>query len=250
MYHGGYTAEITSLSPKATEKDVVDFFAYCGAIQHVEIIRCGEAACTAYVTFTDAYSLETAVLLSGATLVDQSVCISKWGSCIDDAYPLDGPTWTPRDNTGSTVTRVDQFVSTPGEAVTVVKTMLSRGYVLGKDAIIKAKELDESYRLSAIAAAKVAELSNRIGLTENINTSMETIKSVDEKYHVSDITKSVALVTGTAALMAATFTGRTAVAAANAVVNSSYFSKGALWVSDKLSRAAQATADFGSHENK
>ena len=39
MYHGGYTAEITSLSPKATEKDVHDFFTYCGAIEHVEIIR-------------------------------------------------------------------------------------------------------------------------------------------------------------------------------------------------------------------
>ncbi|KAE8691560.1 hypothetical protein F3Y22_tig00110889pilonHSYRG00080 [Hibiscus syriacus] len=39
MYHGGYTAEITRLSPKATEKDV-DFLAYCGSIQHVGIIRC------------------------------------------------------------------------------------------------------------------------------------------------------------------------------------------------------------------
>ncbi|KAE8691559.1 putative homeobox protein [Hibiscus syriacus] len=127
--------------------------------------------------------------------------------------------------------------------------MLGKGYVLDKDAIMKAKELDESYRLSATAAAKVAELSNRIGLTKDINTSMETILSMDEKYHVSDITKSVALATGKAALMAVTFTGRIAVAAANAVVNSSYFSKGALWVSDKLRCAAQAAADFGSHEN-
>jgi hypothetical protein len=35
----GYTAEVTSLSPKATEKDVYEFFAYCGAIEHVEIFR-------------------------------------------------------------------------------------------------------------------------------------------------------------------------------------------------------------------
>lgn len=40
MYPGGYTAEVTSLSPKATEKDVYDFFAHCGAIEHVELIRC------------------------------------------------------------------------------------------------------------------------------------------------------------------------------------------------------------------
>ncbi|XVF58242.1 hypothetical protein PTKIN_Ptkin07bG0048900 [Pterospermum kingtungense] len=247
MYPGGYTAEITSLSPKATEKDVRDFFAYCGAIEHVEIIRCGEYACTAYVTFKDAYSVETAVLLSGSIIVDQSVCISRWGSYVDDSYPWDGSSWKTQEDK---VTHIDQFVYTPGEAVTVVKTMLAKGYVLGKDALVKAKELDQSYQVSATAAAKVAELSNRIGLTDKINTSMETVKSVDEKYHVSDITKSVASVTGTAAVTAASFTGKTAVAAANAVVKSSYFAKGALWVSGMLSRASEAAADLGSHGNK
>jgi RNA recognition motif-containing protein len=39
MYPGGYTAEVTSLSPKAEEKDVYEFFSHCGAIEHVEIIR-------------------------------------------------------------------------------------------------------------------------------------------------------------------------------------------------------------------
>lgn len=136
-----------------------------------------------------------------------------------------------------------QFVSTPGEAVTVaqdaVKTMIAKGYVLSKDALVKAKALDESYGLSASAAAKVAELSNRIGLTDKINASMEAIKSVDEKYHVSDVTKS-----------AASFTGKTAVAAGTAVVNSSYFAKGALWVSGVLERAAKAAADLGAHGAK
>lgn len=35
----GYSAEVTSLSPNVTEKDVYDFFAFCGAIEHVEIVR-------------------------------------------------------------------------------------------------------------------------------------------------------------------------------------------------------------------
>lgn len=33
------TVEVTSLSPKATEKDVYDFFAFCGSIDRVEIVR-------------------------------------------------------------------------------------------------------------------------------------------------------------------------------------------------------------------
>lgn len=35
----GYAVEITNLSPTATEKDVRDFLAFCGSIQHVEFVR-------------------------------------------------------------------------------------------------------------------------------------------------------------------------------------------------------------------
>lgn len=238
MYPGGYTAEVTTLSPKATEKEVRDFFAHCGVIEHLEIIRSGEYGCTAYVTFRDSYALETAVLLSGATIADQRVCITPWGSYVDEYDPFSSASWRNEDSSSYTATHSHPFVSTPGEAVTVaqdvVKTMIAKGYDLSKDALTKAKAFDESHQVSATAAAKVAELSNKIGLTDKIYAGMGVVKSVDEKYSVSETTKSAAL-----------FTGRTAAAAATAVVNSSYFSKGALWVSDAFSRAAKVTADLG-----
>lgn len=37
---GGYGVEVTGLSPNATEKDLWDFFAFSGAIEHVDIVRC------------------------------------------------------------------------------------------------------------------------------------------------------------------------------------------------------------------
>jgi hypothetical protein len=117
----------------------------------------------------------------------------------------------------------------------VVITMLAKGYDLGKDALSKAKAFDGSHQVSATAAAKVAELSQRMGLTDKISAGVYAVKSVDEKYHVSDMTK-----------LAVSATGRTAAAAASSMVNSSYFSKGALWVSDALTRAAKAAADLGS----
>ncbi|XP_050251457.1 binding partner of ACD11 1-like [Quercus robur] len=151
---------------------------------------------------------------------------------------------------GSCVYR-GQCVSTSGEAIIVaqdvVKTMLAEGYVLGKDALIKAKAFDEYHGVSATTTAKIAELSNRIGLTDKIHVGMETIKSVDKKFHVSEITKSAATITGTAAVVVAMVTGKAAVAASHAVVNSTYFAKGVLWVSDTLNRAAKAVADFGRH---
>jgi len=237
MNHGGYAVEVSGLSPKATDKDVYDFFAFSGAIEHVEIARSGEFGefdCTAYVTFKDAYSQDTACLLSGATILDQRVCITRWGQYEDEFDFWNRPSHR-QEETGSIHMQRSQFPST-GEAVTMVKTMLAKGYVLGKDALGKAKGFDESHQVSATAAAKVAELSERIGLTDKICAGVEAVRSVDGKYHVSDMTKS-----------AAWATGRTAAAAASSVVNSSYFSKGALWVSDALTRAAKVAADMGDH---
>ncbi|KAG5017348.1 hypothetical protein JHK85_023484 [Glycine max] len=44
----------------------------------------------------------------------------------------------------------------------------------------------------------------------------------------------------------ASLTGRSVAAAANTMVNSSYFSKGAMWVSGALNQVAKVAADLGS----
>ncbi|RYR59855.1 hypothetical protein Ahy_A05g025822 isoform B [Arachis hypogaea] len=238
----GYMVEVTGLSPKTTEKDLHHFFAFSGAIEHVEIVRSGDCACTAYVTFKDAYSQETACLLSGATILDQRVCITRWGQC-DDGYGFwNQPSYNHADENMISfhfqTQHRGQFVSSAGEAVTaaqeVVKTMLAKGYVLSKDALAKAREFDESHQVSATATAKVSELSERLRLADKISAGVGAVKSVDQKYNVSETARS-----------AASATGRSVAAAADSVVNSSYFSKGALWLSGALTRAAHAASDLG-----
>ncbi|KAK7307123.1 hypothetical protein VNO77_39910 [Canavalia gladiata] len=242
MNSGGYTVEVTGLSPKATDKDVRDFFAFSGAIEHVEIIRSGDYACTAYVTFKDAYSQETACLLSGATILDQRVCITRWGQYQDEFDFWNQPSHSHEEETANTP-QSSQFVSSAGEAVTmaqeVVKTMLAKGYVLSKDALSKAKDFDESHQVSATATAKFSELNQRIGLTDKISAGVEAVRSVDQRYNVSETTKA-----------AASTAGRSVSAAANSFVNSSYFSKGALWLSGALTRAAQVASDLGTRGDR
>ncbi|XP_027361915.1 binding partner of ACD11 1-like [Abrus precatorius] len=242
MNSGGYTVEVTGLSPKATDKDVRDFFAFSGAIEHVEIIRSGDYACTAYVTFKDAYSQETACLLSGATILDQPICITRWGQYEDEFDFWNQPSNRHREETASNTPQSSQFISSAGEAVTmsqeVVKTMMAKGYVLSKDALAKAKDFDESHQVSATATAKVSELSQRIGLADKLSAGVEAVKSVDQRYNVSETTKA-----------AASTAGRSVSTAANSLVNNSYFSKGALWVSGALNRAAQVASDLGTRGN-
>uniref|UniRef100_A0A1D1YI95 Protein vip1 n=1 Tax=Anthurium amnicola TaxID=1678845 RepID=A0A1D1YI95_9ARAE len=243
MNQSNHMVEVTNLSPNATERDVYNFFSFSGEVEHVEIIRSGEYASTAYVTFKEGRALETACLLSGSMILDQPVCIDRWGHHEDPYNLWTGASWQVEDGIVHTGSQVNNFSMTPGEAVTmtqeVVKTMLSKGYVLSKDALSKAKAFDESHQVSATAAAKIAELSKRIGLTDKINTSVDTLRYVDEQYHVSQTTKTVA-----------SATGRTATAVTNSIVNSSYFSAGALWVSGVLTKAADAVADLGARGSR
>ncbi|XP_051120751.1 binding partner of ACD11 1-like isoform X2 [Andrographis paniculata] len=192
----------------------------------------------AYVEFEEAYSVKIALFLSGSEIAGQTVAVSSCGTVYVDPSPYLTDHEEAENGSNIAATHSDKFISTPGEAVTVVQkvvqTMISQGYVLSKDALSKAKAFDESHQVSSTAAAKVSEFSKRIGLTDKIHSGVEAVKSVDERYRVTEVTKSVA-----------TYTGKTAAAAASAVVNSSYFAQGALWVSDVLDRAAKAAADLG-----
>ncbi|KAH7652610.1 Nucleotide-binding alpha-beta plait domain-containing protein [Dioscorea alata] len=200
-----HVAEITNLSPNATERHVYKFFSFSDAIEHIEIIRSEEFSSTAYVTFSEPYALETAVLLSGAVIVDQHVFITRRG----------------------TANEARKFSNTPQEAVKMaaeLKGIISKGYVVTKDMLSKAKEFDDSHKVTATATAKIAELSERIGLTDKINTGIDAVRSVDERLRVSE--------------------------AAETMINSSYFAAGALLLSDALGMVAKLTADFANHGSK
>jgi len=96
--------------------------------------------------------------------------------------------------------------------------------------------------LTASAAAKATELSNRIGLTDRvnagvgaINASVGVMRSVDETYRASEMTKTVA-----------TTTGRTTAKVVNSIVTSSYCC-GAMMVPDALTRAAKVAVDLAAN---
>ncbi|XP_019150674.1 PREDICTED: binding partner of ACD11 1-like [Ipomoea nil] len=145
------TAEVTNLSPIATEKDLHHFFALCGNIHHIHILRASEVASTAYVTFKSSHALEIAVLLNGAIIVDQPVCIARWEHYKDDDN-WNHFSWKPEDHSSS-IQHGYGYVPSAEEVISVaqdvVKTMLSKGYVLGKDALERATAFDQSHQLSA-----------------------------------------------------------------------------------------------------
>jgi hypothetical protein len=114
--------------------------------------------------------------------------------------------------------------------------MVAKGFILGRDALGKAKALDERHQLTSTATAKVSSFDKRIGLSEKISvgTSVvnDKVKEMDQKYQVSEKTKS--------ALAAAEQSVSTA---GSAIMKNRYVLTGAAWVTGAFSRVTNAAND-------
>ncbi|KAL5211550.1 hypothetical protein ABZP36_022397 [Zizania latifolia] len=225
------TVKVTNVSLSATLQDIKEFFSFSGDIEHVEMQSGDEWSQVAYVTFKDGQGAETALLLSGATIVDLSVIITP----APEYQPPPTSSAPPMFSGTSVPVGADNAVH---KAEDVVSTMLAKGFILGKDAIGKAKSFDEKHGFTSTAGAKVASIDKKIGLTEKITigTSIvnEKVKEMDQKFQVSDKTKS--------AFAAAEQKVSTA---GSAIMKNRYVFTGASWVTNAFNKVAKAATDVG-----
>ncbi|XP_060177679.1 binding partner of ACD11 1 isoform X2 [Lycium barbarum] len=231
---------VGNVSDLAAEREVHEFFSFSGEIEHVEIRRESK---TAFVTFKDPKSLEIALLLSGATIVDQIVTIAKAEDyseprevrIVDNAVNVAGETSSPlaeaKPNSPSNG-RVDGKVYI-SKAQDVVSNVLAKGSAIRQEAMNKAKAFDEKHQLRATASARVISFDRRVGLTEKLTVGIsvvnEKVKSVDQRLQVSDKTM--------AAVMAAE---RKLNDTGSAVKSSRYVNAGAAWLNGAFSKVAKA----------
>ncbi|XP_072968555.1 binding partner of ACD11 1-like isoform X1 [Typha angustifolia] len=227
------TVKVKNVSLSASEQDIKEFFSFSGDIEHVEMQSGDEWSQVAYVTFKDSQGAETALLLSGATIVDLSVIITP------------APDYQPPPTASAPPSQLKNAKSSSGaesavkKAEDVVTSMLAKGFVLGKDALSKAKGFDEKHQLTSTATAKVSSFDKKIGLTEKISmgTSVvnEKVKEMDNKFQVSEKTKS--------AFSAAE---QKVSSAGSAIMKNRYVFTGASWVTGAFNKVAKAASDVGS----
>lgn len=170
--------------------------------------------------------LLTSVLIQGATIADLSVSIT----------PVDNYQLPPGALPPSPEEKLHTTNSAVKKAEDVVSTMLAKGFVLGKDAINKAKAFDEQHHLVSNASATVASIDRKMGLSEklSIGTAVvnEKVKEMDERYQVFEKTKSALAIAEQKASIAG-----------SAIMNNHYVATGASWVSSALSMVTKAAED-------
>ncbi|XVF03011.1 hypothetical protein REPUB_Repub04eG0223800 [Reevesia pubescens] len=194
------TVKVSNISLAASQRDIKEFFSFSGDIQYVEMRRETENAQVAYVTFKASQGADTAMLLT-----EKKPAI-----------------------TDSNVKKAEDMMS----------TMLAKGFVLGKDAINKAKAFDERHHLTSNASVAVTSIDQKMGLSEklSIGTAVvnEKMREMDERFHVSEKTKSALAVAEQKASSAGT-----------AIMSNHYVSTGASWLSNAFNAVARAAEDVG-----
>ncbi|KAH0972546.1 hypothetical protein GBA52_024702 [Prunus armeniaca] len=247
------TVQVKQLSDLASDREIHEFFSFSGEIERIQIQREPGQSKTAFVTFKDPKALEIALLLSGATIVDQiviispvenyvpktevlevrmvesAVCAAPGGILSPNAEVAIDTTTYPKDrNSSPTNGRV--YVNRAQDVVTCI---VAKGSAIGQDAVNKAKAFDEKHRLTASASEKVISFDKRVGLTEKLTVGFsvvnEKVKSVDQRLHVSDKT------------MAAIFAAeRKLNDTGSAVKTSRYVTAGAAWLNGAFGKVAKA----------
>ncbi|XP_051148579.1 binding partner of ACD11 1-like isoform X1 [Andrographis paniculata] len=215
------TVKVTNVAEGVSERDINKFFSFSGQIEYIEMQRDTETTKVAYVMFRDSQGADTAALLTGATIAGVSVSVAL---CKNYQPPPDAVLYTSKaaSSTGSAMSKAEE----------VVTAMLAKGFVLGKDAINKAKAFDEKHQLTSNASAKVASLDRKMGLSRKLSMGTavmnEKVKEMDEKFQVSEKTRT--------AFAAA---GQTASSTGSAIMNNWYVSTSALWFTNALTKMSK-----------
>ncbi|PON49128.1 Splicing factor-like protein [Parasponia andersonii] len=237
------TVQVKQVSDLASEREIHEFFSFSGEIEQIQIHREPGQSNTAFVIFKDPKALEIALLLSGATIVDQIVTITpvenyeselkmQEARMVVNAVSVAPENVTPnveQDRT-SPHTNGRVYVSKAQDAVA---NMLAKGSAIGQDAMNRAKAFDEKHKLRASASAKVISFDRRVGLTEKLTVGIsvvnEKVKSVDQRLQVSGKTMAVIF----AAERKLNNTG-------SAVKTSRYVTAGAAWLNGAFTKVAKA----------
>ncbi|KUJ20733.1 uncharacterized protein LY89DRAFT_579308 [Mollisia scopiformis] len=155
------TVHVKNISSQTSEKEIRDFFSFCGKITSLEVSK-SEPTQDATVTFEKETAAKTALLLDNTQLGATQVQVSSATGSSED----DGSHYKSQSERES-----DEITQEEKPRSRIIAEYLAHGYVVGDQAIQRAIELDQKHGVS--------------------NRFVQTLTSLDSKYHATDKAKSV-----------------------------------------------------------
>lgn len=150
------TVYVKNISAQTDDKEIRDFFSFCGKITSLDVKTEGETK-SATVVFEKETASKTALLLNNTQLGTSHITVTSATGASDDSAP---------DNTTNADRDSDEITQEEKPRTRIVAEYLAHGYVVGDAAIQRAIELDHQHGVS----------------TRFFNT----LTSLDQKYHATD----------------------------------------------------------------
>eukprot|EP01090_Pellita_catalonica_P016892 TRINITY_DN4983_c0_g1_i1.p1 TRINITY_DN4983_c0_g1~~TRINITY_DN4983_c0_g1_i1.p1 ORF type:complete len:372 (-),score=110.02 TRINITY_DN4983_c0_g1_i1:141-1256(-) len=199
------TVFVRNISPKASEKSVGDFFAFCGIITSITIRRqpdSDEGLQEAIVEFKDAKATEIAKLLTNALIIDRPITVTLYSQ--EAAKAAEAA--TTLDDTEVTVTgdeiqnKKHALPASQRSHTSVIASLVAAGYELANGTLEKARAVDDQHKISATvtsglttAQAKASELDKEYKISETAssftNSLVQTVAAYDQTYGISEAAK-------------------------------------------------------------
>jgi len=164
------TVHVEGIASQTTEKEVRDFFSFCGKISNLSVTPTSnekDATKSATVTFEKESAAKTALLLDNTQLGPGQVSV-KSGASLSDLAGGEKST----DDGGQEIGQDDKPRSR------IIAEYLAHGYVISDKIIERALALDQQHGVSARFTKTLADFDNKYKATEKT-------KAMDDKYAVS-----------------------------------------------------------------
>lgn len=163
---------VTNISPSTSEKEVREFFSFCGKITNLTLTPSGSAAdspLTATVTFEKPTAAKTALLLDNTQLGPNAVRVSGGQSLEEIAGTNAASADEARDEHNEHLEQEDKPRSR------IFAEYLAHGYAISDQAIQKAIEVDNKHGFSSRFTAALADFDKKYKATDRA-------KGLDERY--------------------------------------------------------------------
>jgi len=166
------TVYVKNISGQTSEKEIKDFFSFCGKITSIEVTP-SEPTKSATVTFEKETAAKTALLLDNTQLGSTQVSVSSATGGDDFGHT----TQAERDS--------DEITQEEKPRARIIAEYLAHGYVIGDQGIQKALDLDHKHGVSAKFLNTLQTLDQKYAIQQKAATT-------DSKYQVTQKAQNVA----------------------------------------------------------
>ncbi|KAK7744213.1 Protein vip1 [Cytospora paraplurivora] len=155
------TVYVKNISAHTDDKEIRDFFSFCGKITSLDVQSEGESK-SATVVFEKETASKTALLLNNTQLGTSHITVTSATGASDDSAP-EATTNADRDS--------DEITQEEKPRTRIVAEYLAHGYVVGDAAIQRAIELDHQHGVSTRFFNTLTNLDQKYRATDRAKTA-------------------------------------------------------------------------------